>query len=86
MTVPYIGQFILVFVTAWVLAYAMSRFSDLSIWTLGFFVWLGFLMPTQYSDMTFGGAPEGYYQQKLSIAAAGSLLSTLVGVWVISLF
>jgi hypothetical protein len=83
---PYAVQLVVTFFTAWVLAYAIGELPDLSIWTLAFWAWLGFILPTQYSAFAFGGAPEGYVTQKLAISAAGSLAHVLVGVWVLSLF
>ena len=86
MTMPYLGQLVVTFATAWVLAYFMNQFTDLSIWTFAFLVWVGFMMPTQYGVLAFGGAPEGKATVKFVIAATGSLACVLVGVWTLSLF
>lgn len=86
MALPYFGQLVVTFLTAWVLAFFMKEVPDLSIWTLAFYVWVGFMMPTQYGTIAFGGAPEGKATVKFFISAAGSLACVLVGVWVLSLF
>jgi hypothetical protein len=86
MTLPYVGQLIVTFATAWMLAYFMDQLPGLSIWTLAFWIWVGFMMPTQYGVLAFGGSPEGKATVKFLISAAGSLACVLVGVYVLSLF
>lgn len=86
MTLPYLGQLVVTFATAWVLAYFMSKLSDLDIWTLAFWVWVGFMMPTQYGVLAFGGSPEGKATVKFLVSAAGSLACVLAGVYILSLF
>lgn len=86
MALPYFGQLIVTFFTAWVLAYFMNELPALSIWTLAFWVWLGFMVPATYGDMAFGGAPEGKATVKFLISAAGSLASVMAGAYVLSLF
>lgn len=86
MLVPYLGQAVVTFLTAWTLAYFMGKLPDLSIWTLAFWAWLGFMIPTLYAAVTFGGAPEGTATQKFLISAGGTLAPVLLGVWILSLF
>jgi len=86
MAVPYLGQLIVTFLTAWALAYFMDVLPELSIWTLAFYIWIGFMLPTQYGTIAFGGAPEGKATVKFLVATAGSLATVLAGVWVLSLF
>lgn len=86
MAMPYFGQLVATFFTAWVLAYFMNELPALSIWTLAFWIWLGFMMPTTYGVIAFGGAPEGKATVKFLISATGSLACVLVGVYVLSLF
>lgn len=86
MTVPYVGQFVFTFATAWTLAFFMSKFPELSNGALAFWVWLGFMLPTLYSAVTFGGAPEGAAIQKFVISAGGTFAPVLTAIWVINLF
>lgn len=86
MALPYLGQLVVAFLTAWALAYFMNALPELSIWTLAFWVWLGFMMPTTYGVIAFGGAPEGKATVKFFISAAGLLATVVAGVYVLSLF
>lgn len=86
MAVPYLGQLVVTFLTAWALAFFMAEVPELSIWTLAFYTWIGFMLPMQYGAIVFGGAPEGKATVKFLISAAASLACALVGVWVLSLF
>lgn len=85
MAMPYLGQLIVTALTAYTLAYFMS-ITDISNGALAFWAWLGFMIPTLYSAVTFGGAPEGTAMQKFNISAGGTLAPILTGVWVINLF
>src|SRR5690606_883511 len=86
MAVPYLGQFIVTFLTALTLAFFMDKAPDISNGALAFWAWLGFMIPTLYSAVTFGGAPEGTAIQKFVISAGGTLAPVLLGVWILSLF
>lgn len=86
MTLPYVGQLLVTFATAYVLAHFMNELSEVAIWQLAFWIWAGFMMPTTYGVVAFGGAPEGKATVKFVISAAGSLACVLVGVYVLSLF
>lgn len=86
MAVPYIGQLIVTFLTAWVLAHFMNVLPDLNVWELVFWVWLGFLLPTIYGVVAFGGAPEGKATVKFVIQTTGAFAYTLVGAYVLSMF
>lgn len=86
MALPYAGQLVVAFATAWVLAHFMNQLTEVTFWQLAFWVWLGFMMPTTYGVVVFGGAPEGKATVKFLISTTGSLACVLVGAYVLSLF
>ena len=86
MAVPYMLQVVFTFLTAYTLAFFMSKLPDISNGALAFWAWLGFMIPTLYSTLTFGGSPEGKIMQKFTISAGGTLAPVLTAVWVLNLF
>ncbi len=84
---PYYGaQAFVTFVSAWVLAHFLVALPDVAFWQLAFWVWLGFIVPTEVSSVIFGGTEGKWIAHKIAISIGGSLVCTLVGAWVISLF
>lgn len=84
---PYYGAQILVtFASAWVLAFFMALLPDVEYYRLAFFLWLGFIVPTEVSSVIFGGTEGQWILSKIAISISGSLVCTLVGAYVISLF
>jgi hypothetical protein len=82
----YLAQALVTFVTAYVLAYFIAAEKDTSYYLLATLLWVGFVFPTQVSAVIFGGTEGKYILKKVVIMGFGSLLCTLVGAWVISLF
>jgi len=67
-------QFIFTLITTVVFAYLLTGFtSNLSVYCLAFFFWLGFLLPTQVAAVIFGGTKPGWVMAKIAIAAGASL-------------
>lgn len=84
---PYYGtQLVVTFVSAWILAFLISIVSTATFYELAFLLWLGFIVPTEVSSVIFGGTEGRWILSKITIAIGGSLATTLVGAWVISLF
>lgn len=84
---PYYGvQALVTFISAWVLAHFLGALPDVAFWQLAFWVWLGFIVPTEVSSVIFGGTEGKWIASKIAISIGGSLVCTLVGAWVISLF
>ena len=51
-----------------------------------FFLWLGFVVPTEVSAVIFGGTEGRWMVTKIAVSIGGSLATTLVGALVINLF
>lgn len=67
-------QFIMTFVTTVVFATLLTGMpSDWNIYGLGFFFWLGFIMPTQVAAVIFGGTKPGWVMKKIAIMAGAGL-------------
>lgn len=86
MLVPYIGQYVVTFLTAWALAFFIQKLPDVGNGVIAFWVWLGFMIPTLYGAVTFGGAPEGKAIEKFVISAGGTLAPLLTAAWILNLF
>lgn len=82
----YIGQVIVTILTAFVLAKAMVALPDVSPYKIAFCAWLGFMVPTTVSGVIFGGVEAKWIPRRILISIGGSLLTVLVGAFVISLF
>lgn len=67
-------QFMLTFVTTVVFAFLLPRFSfDMSVYALAFFIWLGFMLPTQAAAVIFGGTKPEWVTTKIAISVGASL-------------
>lgn len=78
-------QALVTFVSAWMLAFFLVALPNVEWYTTAFFLWLGFIVPTQVSDVLFGGTEGKYALQKIFIVTGGALACTIVGAWVITL-
>lgn len=84
---PYYGmQALVTLISAWMLAYFLVALPDVAWYVVAFFLWLGFIVPTEVSSVIFGGTESKWIVKKIAISIGGSLVCTLVGAWVISLF
>lgn len=84
---PYYGaQLGVTFISAWVLALFMGLLPEVEFYQLAFFLWLGFIVPTEVSSVIFGGTETKWITSKITISIGGSLVCTLLGAYVISLF
>jgi len=84
---PYYGtQLAVTFLSAWVLAFLMGLLPQVEYYQLAFFLWLGFIVPTEVSAVLFGGTEGKWVLSKITISIGGSLVCTLIGAYVISLF
>lgn len=82
----YGAQIVVTLLTAWALAYFLTALPKTPWLVVAFWVWLGFIVPTTVSAVIFGGTESKWVTKKIGISIGGSLLATLVGAWVISLF
>ncbi len=84
---PFYGiQIVVTLISAWMLAYFLASQPSVAWYTIAFFLWLGFILPTTVSNIIFGGTESKWLLRKIAISVGGSLVCTLVGAWVISLF
>lgn len=84
---PYYAlQALVTLISAWVLAYFLAVVPGTTWSAMAFLLWLGFIVPTEFSAVIFGGTEGKWIAKKIAVSAGGSLVSLLVGAWVISLF
>jgi hypothetical protein len=84
---PYYGaQALVTLVSALALVYFLTALPDTAWYVTAFFLWLGFIVPTEVSSVLFGGTEGKWIAKKIAISIGGSLACTLVGAWVIALF
>jgi hypothetical protein len=75
-------QFVLGFLTAYVLAHFLVAV-DAAFYEVGFWVWLGFIMPTQIAAVIFGGTKPQWIVVKSAVMAGGSLLCVMAAAWIV---
>lgn len=81
---PWYGlQLLLTIVTTTVLAMLLQQNFDGSPYLLAFFLWLGFVVPTQASAAIFGGAQPGTVGQKIAIQSGAALVCIMVATAII---
>lgn len=84
---PYYGvQIVVTIISAFVLAHFITALPSVAFYKIAFWLWLGFIVPTEVSSVIFGGTESKWIVKKIAISIGGSLVCTLVGAWVISLF
>ncbi len=83
---PYYGaQIVVTLISAFVLAHFITSLPSVEFYKIAFWLWLGFIVPTEVSSVIFGGTEGKWIVKKIAISISGSLACTLVGAWVISL-
>jgi hypothetical protein len=82
----YSAQIVVTIISAGAIAYFMSALPETPWYMLAFAVWLGFIVPTEVSSVIFGGTESKWATQKILISIGGSLVTTLAGALIISLF
>ena len=82
----YLLQITVTILTAFVLARAINALPDVSPYQIAFCTWLGFMVPTTVSGVIFGGVDTKWIPRRILITIGGSLVTMLVGAFVISLF
>lgn len=83
---PYYGmQIVVTIISAFVLAHFITALPSVAFYQIAFWLWLGFIVPTEVSSVIFGGTESKWIVKKIVISIGGSLVCTLGGAWVISL-
>lgn len=80
----YGAQILVTALTAFVLAHFMGANPEVNVYKLAFWLWLGFVVPTQVSAVIFGGTEPKWVVRKLAIMSLGSLACLWVGAAVIA--
>jgi len=81
---PYYGlQILVTILSAFVLAKLITLVPDYSVYTLAFWVWLGFVLPSQVSAVVFGGTEAKWMVQKIAIMIFESLAHLLAAAFVL---
>lgn len=84
---PWYGlQLVVTILTALVLAIALRETPNYSPYAVATVLWLGFALPTQYSDIAFGGTESTWMLKKMLISLGGTLVCFLVGAAVLQAF
>lgn len=72
-------QFIFTAITTCVFAELVGKVaSDMSLYMLAFYFWLGFILPTQVAAVIFGGTKEGWVITKIAIMAGAGLINMMI--------
>ena len=67
-------QLVITAFTAYVLAYVIKALPNHSAYSLAFWMWFGFVLPTQVSAVIFGGTSPKWVFSKIMIMAGGGLV------------
>jgi hypothetical protein len=71
---PFYGlQIAVTLLTSYVLAHFVAAFPQASAYGIAFWLWLGFVVPTQVSAVIFGGVDPKWIPRRIGIMAFGSL-------------
>jgi hypothetical protein len=81
----YAAQLIVIIMQAFALTHFITAMPDVEYWKIAFWLWLGFVVPTETSAMIFGGSKPEYIWHKIFITIGEALLHMLVAAWVINM-
>lgn len=80
-------QFLFTLLTTYVFALLLNGFgSAWSIYSIGFYFWLGFILPTQVAAVIFGGTEGKWVMTKILIMAGAGLGCMLIAAYVLQAF
>ena len=79
-------QLVTTAITVYGLAKFMVMLPDTSTYVIAFWAWLGFIVPTQYSAVAFGGTEMKWMMKKMLIMMLGALVCLMVGAFVLNTF
>lgn len=82
----YAVQLLVTILVSFALAKLMVLLPDYSVYTLAFLLWVGFVVPTHYSNVAFGGTESKWFVKKLAVLSFGSLAALLVAAFILQLF
>jgi hypothetical protein len=84
---PWYGlQMLVTVVMVFVLAKMILLVPGYSPYALASLLWLGFIVPTEYSAVAFGGTESKWMLKKFLISSFGSLACLLIGAFILGLF
>lgn len=78
-------QLVVTIISAFVLTHFLTAYPELEFYKLAFFMWLGFVMPAQVSDVLFGGTKPEWLTKKIAITTSEALVRLLLAAWVVHL-
>ena len=81
----YLGQLVVTVLTTLVLAELMTMLPGTSPYLIALMAWFGFVVPTQFSSVIFGGTEGKWIIAKFSIMAGGALACVLVAATILSM-
>jgi hypothetical protein len=91
MTPFYALQLLLTLVTTWVLATNLAYGNVFSggttaVLAYAFFMWLGYVMPTQVSTVIWGRTKRMFWAKQLCVMLTYSFVGIMLGAWILVLF
>lgn len=78
----YALQIAVTLLTSYVLAHFVVALPAITTYKLAFWLWLGFVVPTQVSAVIFGGVDPKWIPRRIGIMAFGSLACLLAAAFV----
>lgn len=79
-------QLVVTVISAYVLAHFLTLVPHLEFYKLAFFLWVGFVMPSQVSAVLFSRTEKKYKFEQIAIMSAEALVRLMLAAWVISLY
>ena len=84
----YILQFLLTVITSFVLYMNikwLKLIGNSGVW-FAFFMWLGYIMPTQVACVIWGNTEKKWWSKQIAILCSGQLISVLIAAFIFSNF
>lgn len=81
----YGAQLFVTIISSFVLTHAITLLPELAFYQIVFFVWLGFVMPSQVSAVLFSRTDDSMKFQQIVIMSGEALVRLMLAGWVIAL-
>lgn len=80
----YILQFLLTLFTTFALVNLTPFIPSFSIYHIAFWLWIGFIAPTQVSCVLWSNTKKKYWAKQISIMITYQLVAILLSAWILS--
>ena len=85
MTPFYVLQLFLTFFTTISFANLVSYINAFNIYHIGFWIWIGFIVPVEISSVIWGSTKKKYWCKQIFVMVANQFVNIMLVAWILSM-